>query len=418
MFPRIKKIQSNGKAYEYLVISESVYRPGKGTSTKDIANLGNIKTFQEKDIANVIDGLVRLFKLEKYSLTDGVEIIESLEHGSIIFWQKIWDKLGLSHLIKKQIKLKNARVKLDVDKYIEIITVNRCVDPLSKLGVTRWVERTCYKEMKGYRDLPFDVTLFYRSMDHLLSVKDQVESEIYEKLKNLFSINVKMTFYDITSTYFYSESCPVSAHGYSRDGQPDKVQILVGVITSYEGYPIKHYVFEGNRKDETTVREVIKELKKKYNIEETTFVGDRGMITKLNLDKIVEKGYGYIMGVKTYQDEICQMLLSKNMLNENEFEDYKNLKIQEKNGIVKDFLKWKCKDILKRKDVSFNKEKLIILEEKIEKLTNKVKVNYSDYKKIGYPLKAGQRSNFKGLAIKQALPFRGRGNSPICPTNH
>jgi hypothetical protein len=36
----------------------------------------------------------------------------------------------------------------------------------------------------------------------------------------------------------------------------------------------------------------------------------------------------------------------------------------------------------------------------------------------GYPLKAGQRSNFKGLAIEQALPFRGRGNSPICPTNH
>jgi len=61
-------------------------------------------------------------------------------------------------MIKKQIKLKNTRVKLEVEKYIEIMTVNRCVDPLSKRGVTRWVERTCYKEMKGYRDLPFDVT--------------------------------------------------------------------------------------------------------------------------------------------------------------------------------------------------------------------------------------------------------------------
>ena len=79
MFPRIKKIQSNDKSYEYLVISKSVYRPGKGTSTKDIANLGNIKSFQEKDINNLIDGLVRLFKLEKYSLTDGIEVIESLE---------------------------------------------------------------------------------------------------------------------------------------------------------------------------------------------------------------------------------------------------------------------------------------------------------------------------------------------------
>jgi len=179
-----------------------------------------------------------------------------------------------------------------------------------------------------------------------------------------------MTFYDITSTYFYSESCPLSAHGYSRDDQPDKVQILIGVVTSYEGYPIKHYVFEGNTKDDTTVQEVIKELKKKFNIEETTFVGDRGMITKLNLDKLVEKSYGYIMGVKTYQDEICQMLLSKNMLEEKDFEEHKKLKIQEKNGIVKEFLKWKCKDILKLKEVLVKKEKLRILEDKIEGLTN------------------------------------------------
>ena len=382
MFPRIKKINSNGKTYEYLVISESLYTPEKGTSTKDIVNLGNVKTFKEKDIENIIDGLIRLFKIEKYSSTEGIEIIESLEHGSIIFWEKIWDKLGLSQLIKKQIKLKDSRIKLEVEKYIEIMTLNRCIEPLSKLGITRWVERTCYKEMKGFKNLSFDATLFYRSMDYFLSIKEEIELEIYEKLKNLFSINVKMTFYDITSTYFYSESCPLSSHGYSRDNRPDKVQILIGVVTSDEGYPIKHYVFEGNTKDETTVREVIKELKKKYNIQETIFVGDRGMITKLNLDKIIEKGYGYIMGVKTHQDEICQMLLSKNILEEKDFEEYKKLKIQEKKGIVKEFLKWKSKEILKRKEIFFKEEKLKLLEKRIDKLTNKDDVNYHEYKKI------------------------------------
>lgn len=382
MFPRIKKIQSNGKTYEYLMISESLYKPGKGTSTRDIANLGNVKTFKEKDIENLIDGLIRLFKIEKYSLTEGIEIIESLEHGSIIFWQKIWDKLGLSQLIKNQIKLKDGRIKLEVAKYIEVMTLNRCIEPLSKLGVTRWVERTCYKEMKGFKNLSFDVTLFYRSMDYLISIKEEIESEIYEKLKNLFSINVKMTFYDITSTYFHSESCPLSAHGYSRDNRPDKVQILIGVVTSYEGYPIKHYVFEGNTKDETTVREVIKELKEKYNIQETTFVGDRGMITKLNLDKVIEKGYGYIMGVKTHQDEVCRMILSKSILKEKDFEEYKKIKIQEKKGIVKEFIKWKSKEILKRNEVSIKEEKLKTFEEKIDKLTNKDKINYHEYKKI------------------------------------
>jgi hypothetical protein len=67
MFPRIKKIQRNGKAYEYLVISESIYKPGKGTSTRDIVNLGNVKTFKEKDIENLIDGLIRLLVVLLYN---------------------------------------------------------------------------------------------------------------------------------------------------------------------------------------------------------------------------------------------------------------------------------------------------------------------------------------------------------------
>ena len=97
---------------------------------------------------------------------------------------------------------------------------------------------------------------------------------------------MKLTFYDITSSFFYSDSCTLGENGYSRDNRPEREQIVIGVVTSYEGYPIKHYVFEGNTKDETTVKDIVKDLKKAYNIEETTFVGDRGMITKLNLDNV------------------------------------------------------------------------------------------------------------------------------------
>ncbi len=104
-------------------------------------------------------------------------------------------------------------------------------------------------------------------MDHLLSVKDDLELAIFEKLKDLFSINVKLTFYDITSSFFYTDNCEIGENGYSRDNRPEREQIVIGVVTSFEGYPIKHYVFEGNRKDETTVKDVVKELKSAYNIQ-------------------------------------------------------------------------------------------------------------------------------------------------------
>jgi transposase len=303
--------------------------------------------------------------------------------------------------------MKDKRVKLEVDKYVQMMVINRCVDPLSKLGVTRWIERTCYKEMKGYKDLDFDVTYFYRSMDHLLKIKDNLEFAIFERLKNLFSINVKLTFYDITSSFFYSDSCGISENGYSRDNRPEREQIVIGVVTSWEGYPIKHYVFEGNTKDETTVNEVVKELKNIYKIEDTTFVGDRGMITKLNLDRLEDEGFEYIMGVKHRQDEICNMLLSQPVFEE-DYEIYKGLKIRERRVKVKEFLIWKSKKIIKEQKVDLPDKQFSLLEKEILSLSNKSEPKSRAYKNIAESIIKGIDSKVCNKLFRGVKKYQGR----------
>jgi len=407
MFPRISKSTKNGKSYEYLVISESIHVTGKGSTTRNIANLGNIKRFSSQDVANLIDGFIRIFKVENYCLSEDVQMLESLEHGSIIFWQKIWDELGLSKIIKSQVNRKNKRIQLEVDKYVQMMVINRCVDPLSKLGVTRWLERTCFKEMAGYQDLDFDVTYFYRSMDHLLKLKDDLELAIFEKLKDLFSINVKLTFYDITSSFFYTDNCEIGKNGYSRDNRPERQQIVIGVVTSFEGYPIKHYVFEGNRKDETTVKEVVKQLKSEYHIEDTTFVGDRGMITKLNLARLEGEGFQYIMGVKHRQDEICNMLISEQIIEE-DYEIYKGLKIRERRVKVKDFLIWKSKKIIREQKADVADKQFFLLEKEILSLSNKSEPKSGTYKKIAKNIIKGIDSKACNKLFRGIKKYQGR----------
>ncbi len=380
MFPRVKNYNKKGREYKYLVISESSYNKAKGSTTKDIAQLGSLNNYKKEDIENIIDGLIKIFHLETYCLSDDVKMIETLEHGSIIFWQQIWEKLELGKIIQEQVKKRDNRITLEVEKYIRMMVVNRCINPLSKLAVTRWFETTNYKADKEFEDLSLDVTYFYRSMDQLLKVKDKVEFEIFKKLKNLFSINVKLTFYDITSTFFYSSSCEISKTGYSRDMRPDKEQIVIGVVTSYEGYPIKHFVFDGNTKDETTVEQVVENLKKEYQIEETTFVGDRGMITKLNIQRIREEGFNYIMGVKSHQDEICRMIYSDIEEDKKQFEDYNDIKIREKRIKIKDFLLWKIKIILRENKKEINEEEYCRLKKGIQNLTNQHNIKYEDFK--------------------------------------
>ena len=407
MFPRISKSTKNGKNYDYLVISESVHVKGKGSTTRNIATLGNIKRFGRQDVANLIDGFIRIFQLENYCLSEDVQMLESLAHGSIIFWQKIWDELGLSKIIKRHVKLKDKRIKLEVDKYVQMMVINRCIDPLSKLGLTRWIKRTCYKEMVGYKDLDFDVTYFYRSMDHLLSVKDDLELAIFEKLKDLFSINVKLTFYDITSSFFYTDNCEIGENGYSRDNRPEREQIVIGVVTSFEGYPIKHYVFEGNRKDETTVKDVVKELKSEYNIEDTTFVGDRGMITKLNLARLEGEGFKYIMGVKHRQDEICSMLLSESVLEE-DYEIYKGLKVRERKVTVKEFLIWKSKKIIREQKADVADKQFALLEKEILALGNKSEPESGTYKSIAESIIKGIDSKVCAKIFRAIKKYQGR----------
>ena len=55
MFPRIVKVRKKNKSYQYLVISESVRVNGKST-TRNIANLGNVEKIPANQVAHLIDG--------------------------------------------------------------------------------------------------------------------------------------------------------------------------------------------------------------------------------------------------------------------------------------------------------------------------------------------------------------------------
>lgn len=346
MFPRIKTSRKKSGTYEYLILSESVRGRNGRSTTRDIANLGNITRFDKAAVKKLIDGLIRLFEIEEYGLAGQVEILQSLEYGNIAVWRALWKRLCLGATVAEEVARTESRINIDVARYVEMMVINRCVNPLSKLGASRWMETTCYAAMSGYAGLPRDVEYFYRSMDYLLKAKDRIEKALFHRLRNLFSINVRLTFYDITSTFFYTDACPVAANGLSRDKRPDRKQIVIGVLTSWEGYPLKHYVFEGNTKDESTVGEVVRRLRQEYHIEDTIFVGDRGMISRMNVDRIEAENFDYILAVKHRQDEMMPMLLEDHHLFEGQKSQWRGLQIVERHIRIADFILWKTARML------------------------------------------------------------------------
>src|SRR5258707_5833510 len=127
---------------------------------------------------------------------------------------------------------------------------------------------------------------WYRTLDQLLARKSEIECALYLTLRDLFSLQVDMVFYDLTSTYFEGQGPPEKgAHGHSRGGKPRNPQVLVGLVM-VDGWPIAHHDFKGNWRDAKTGPEVLHDLEQRFGLKRVGLVGDRGMVTSHHLDVV------------------------------------------------------------------------------------------------------------------------------------
>jgi hypothetical protein len=76
----------------------------------------------------------------------------------------------------------------------------------------------------------------------------------------------------------------LAQHGYSRDGQPGKPQIVFGLLCAANGCPIAVEVFEGNTADPATLAAQVAKLRERFKLDRVVLVGDRGMITAARIE--------------------------------------------------------------------------------------------------------------------------------------
>jgi len=79
-----------------------------------------------------------------------------------------------------------------------------------------------------------------------------------------------------------------------EDGRDDAPQIVIGLAVTRDGFPVRHWIFPGNRVDVTTVEQVKQDLKG-WRLTRCVFVGDAGMVSKANLETLAKSGGRYIV---------------------------------------------------------------------------------------------------------------------------
>ena len=224
--------------------------------------------------------------------SERISMEEAREAGSVHVGHQMWQQLGLNEI------LAGAGLSDRACQLTEVMTLNRLIFPLSEHAMPDWIERTALGDILGTDFSTLNDEALYRNLDRLHPNREALEGALAEREKTLFNLDDTLYLYDLTSTYFEGEALgnPQAKRGYSRDKRPDAKQVLVGLVLDAEGFPQAHEIFEGNRQDRTTVKEMLDTLEKRVGRKPgATVVVDRGLAYAEDLAEIRAHGYHYLV---------------------------------------------------------------------------------------------------------------------------
>lgn len=310
MYVRTVRVpSSNGSTNEYLRVVEAFRDNGK-VKQRTIADLGrkDLLVAVLPQLERILKGLPKL----EGEPEDNIAVLDAATWGPVLAVRALFEGLDLWNILDQFGDQERDKVPF-ADRAFVLIA-NRLVRPASEHGLARWLETDFVCDRLGRRFVPQWKTFkrvrvdfqqlhaWYRTLDRLERAKNAIEVSLYQRLRDLFALKPDLVFYDITSTYFEGAGPEeLAKHGYSRDQRRRNVQVIVGVVL-VAGWPITHHVWEGNRRDATTVIEVLRDLKERFDFQRVVFVGDRGMVSEDNLNEVIEQDQGYLVGVRRRQN--------------------------------------------------------------------------------------------------------------------
>jgi transposase len=322
MYLRHSTVTKNGKIHTYWRLVRSV-RVGTKVRQETVAQLGELDAkgrIAARHLADSIVGRERhpgLFdeEIPTKPLTvvpSGLRLERGRRFGDVWLAWKLWQALGLDTWLAKH--LPRGRADVPWSLMAAVLVIARFCAPSSELQIAEdWFRRTALDDLLGLPEAKVNDDRLYRALDRLLPHKDALEKHLKERLGTLFKLEYDLLLYDITSTYFEGQASgnTLAARGYSRDHRSDCKQVCIGLVVSREGFPLGYEVFAGNRRDSTTLQEVVKRMEERYGSAGRIWAVDRGMIDATNLKWLKERGSRYIVGtpkgeLKRFEQELLK----------------------------------------------------------------------------------------------------------------
>jgi len=318
MFLRSINRKKDGKDHRYFSIVENRRLLGGKTTQRTVLYLGEINDQQQsawRKTLEVFDeneqryATVSLFPDDQPIPTDAVDSVQvrlsGLElrrprvFGNCWLGCALWLQLGLDEFWRQ--RLPEAREKVSWEKVLQLLVVNRLLAPGSEFQVHRqWFVDSAMDELLKEDFAVAGKDRLYRCLDRVLEHKRELFVWLKQKWADLFQADFEVLLYDLTSTYFEGEmeQNPKARRGYSRDGRPDCLQLVIALVVTTDGFPLAYEVMNGNTSERTTLRTFLDDIEKTYGKAKRTWVMDRGIPSEAILKEMrqPERETFYLVG--------------------------------------------------------------------------------------------------------------------------
>ncbi len=297
MFLRSTRRKKDGKDHRYFSIVESHRLSSGKMAQRTVLYLGEVndqqavawrKSLEVFDEGGQSSLTLSLFPEDREIPPDaadglrvkmsGLELRRARAFGNCWLACELWRELGLDGFWQQ--RLPDGREAVSWEKVLQLLVVNRWIDPGSEWRVHRqWFLGSAMDELLGVDFAVAEKDRLYRCLDRILEHKPELFVWLKQKWADLFHADFEVLLYDLTSTYFEGamEENPKAKHGYSRDGRPDCLQVVIALVITPDGFPLAYEVMDGNTSDRTTLRGFLDKIENTYGQAKRMWVMDRGI---------------------------------------------------------------------------------------------------------------------------------------------
>lgn len=263
---------------------------------------------------------VKAGRMPKRRVLDRIKMSRSYRSGDVrLLWQIAQD-LDFVGIIDRICCQEFYIYGPSPGKFLTVWAINRALDPESCTQLERWVTTTDLPLLTGIDSELFIKDAFLSSLDfvcrqditsdEMIDYTQTIDDALYQKCRYKQPLppgKKEIVAYDLTTILFFGVSCPLAQLGRNPNHIKRQQVNLALLVSKYDKFPISHFVYKGNRKDASTVKNLLSRLDE-TKIKPGMLIWDRGNVSKKYVNMVESAKWKLICGVPKSSKEAVYLL--------------------------------------------------------------------------------------------------------------